>query len=455
MTQLATQPSTGAAAAIPAPGSRGRTLVVGAGAVGSFLGVLLASAGHDVTLVRIFEPNSQRPVELIRPDGSHATIPVHRVTRTADAPAPDLILVAVKMPMLREALEPTLAWPAVPTLTVENGIGAESIAAAVRPRAPQIAGSLTAPIAPASEDVVRWLGRGGIGLAPVTGDAAAPDLILVAVKMPMLREALEPTLAWPAVPTLTVENGIGAESIAADVRPRAPQIAGSLTAPIAPASEDEVRWLGRGGIGLAPATADAAALVPGLVADFRTAGFRARQLPAAAPMKWSKLLANLIANASGAILDMDGGEIYGDPGLFAMEREQLLEALRVMKALGLAPVSIPGAPVPWLVRGVRLPPALGRPILRRALGDARAGKMPSLRIHVRAAPPDAPSPEPTEVAWMNGAVAEHGARLGIATPINATLARLTEEVAQNPERRVFFRGRPDRLLAEVSVATRR
>ncbi len=78
--------------------------------------------------------------------------------------------------------------------------------------------------------------------------------------------------------------------------------------------------------------------------------------------------------------------------------------------------------------------------------------MPSLRIHVRAARPEAPSPEQTEVAWMNGAVAEHGARQGIATPVNATLARLTEEVAQNPERRAFFRGRPDRLLAEVSRA---
>jgi len=349
-----------------APASRGRTLVVGAGAVGSFLGVLLASVGHDVTLVRIFEPDSERPVELIRPDGSRTTIPVHRITRTADA--------------------------------------------------------------------------------------APPDLILVAVKMPMLREALEPTLAWPEVPTLTVENGIGADSVAAAIRPRAPQIAGSLTAPIAPASEDEVRWLGRGGIGLAPATVDATALVPNLVADFRAAGFRAKPLANAAAMKWSKLLANLIANASGAILDMDGGEIYGHPGLFEMEREQLLEALRVMSGLGLGPVAIPGAPVPWLVRGVRLPPAVGRPILRRALGDARAGKMPSLRIHVRAARPDAPSPEETEVAWMNGAVAEQGKLLGIPTPVNATLARLTDEVARNPARRAAFRGHPDLLLAEVAAA---
>jgi ketopantoate reductase len=126
--------------------TRRRTLVVGAGAVGSFLGGLLGSVGHDVTLIRIFEPDSERPLVLVRPDGSRVTIPVHRFTSTADAPAPDLILVAVKMPALREALAPTLRWPEVPTLTVENGIGAEGIAAEVRPAAPMLAGSLTAPI---------------------------------------------------------------------------------------------------------------------------------------------------------------------------------------------------------------------------------------------------------------------------------------------------------------------
>jgi 2-dehydropantoate 2-reductase len=340
-----------------------RTLVVGAGAVGSFLGALLGSVGHDVTLVRIFEPDSERPVKLIRPDGSQTSVPVHRITNTADA--------------------------------------------------------------------------------------TDPDLILVAVKMPMLRQALEPTLRWPTTPTLTVENGIGAYEIATEMRPQAPQIAGSLTAPIAPASEDEVRWLGRGGMGLAPANSLAEPLVADLVADLNRSGFRTARLPGAAAMKWSKLLANLIANASGAILDMDATAIYADPRLFDMERRQLLEALRVMSGMGLGPVAIPGAAIPWLARGARLPAWIGRPILGRALGDARSGKMPSLRIHVRGAPPDGPSPEQTEVEWMNGAVAAHGARLGIATPVNSVLAALTEEVAADPDRRAWFRGHPERLTEEV------
>lgn len=341
-----------------------RVLVVGAGAVGSLLGALLGSAGYDVTLVRIFETDSERPLVLIRADGTRITIPVHRVAHTTDAPTPDLILVAVKMPALREALAPTLRWPEVPTLTVENGVGAEEIAAEVRPAAPRLAGSLTAPARLVSEDEVQQMGRGGLALA-AANDAAAP-------------------------------------------------------------------------------------LVRGLLDDFGRAGLRVAQTPAAASMKWSKLLANLIANATGAILDMDAETIYRDPRLYEVERRQLFEAIAVMAGQGLRPVALPGAPIPWLVRGIRLPAWFGRPIMARVVGGARAGKSPSLRLHVQSAPPDGPSVEPTEVAWMNGAVARAGERAGVATPVNALLAALVDEVAADPQRRAWFRGHPERLLAELT-----
>jgi 2-dehydropantoate 2-reductase len=341
----------------------GRVLVVGAGAVGSLLGGMLGSVGYDVTLVRIFESDSERPLALVRPDGTRTTVPVHRFARTVDAPE--------------------------------------------------------------------------------------PDLILVAVKMPALREALAPTLRWPATPTLTVENGIGAEVTAAEMRPNAPQLAASLTAPARLISEDEVQQMGRGGLALAPANEAARPLVSGLLDDFARAGLRVAQQPDAAPMKWSKLLANLIANATGAILDMDADAIYRHPGLYQVERRQLLEAVAVMAAQGFRPVALPGAPVPWLVRGMRLPSWLGRPIMARVVGGARAGKSPSLRLHVSSTPPDAPAAEPTEVAWMNGAVAVAGARVSLETPVNARLADLVDEVAADPGRRAWFRGNPERLLAEL------
>jgi 2-dehydropantoate 2-reductase len=362
-TPTATSAATTAATTAATPTAT-KTLVVGGGAVGSFLGTLLALAGHEVTLVRPVGPGlGPGPITLVERDGTRRQVEITRVVRTEDAPKPDLMLVCVKMPIVREALAPTLRWPDVPTLTVQNGIGAEDIAAEVRASAPRLACSMTASISLTPQDEVFWLSRGGIGLAAMN-----------------------------------------------------------------PAAEPMVRQL---------------------VADFARVGLRSAELHDPRSMKWSKVLANMLANATGAILDMDADSIYRDKRLFEIERAQTREGLAVMKKLGLHPVSIPGAPVPLLVLAMRLPGWLGRPILRRAIGGARGDKQPSLRLHVGSAAPGKPAAEPTEAAWLYGAVARFGAEVGVATPVNARLATLVDEVAMNPERREWFRGNPDRLLAEL------
>jgi 2-dehydropantoate 2-reductase len=281
-------------------------------------------------------------------------------------------------------------------------------------------------------------------------DADEPDLILVGVKMPVMAQALAPTLRWPLVPTLTVQNGIGAEEIAAEIRPDAPRLAGSLTAPIELTPQDEVHWLGRGGIGLAAVNEAARPWLRRLVGDFTTAGLRAAEVADARAMKWSKLLANQMANAVGAILDMDAASVYREPRLFAVEMAQLAETVAVMKRLGLRPVALPGAAVPALARATRLPSRLVRPIATRVVGGARGSKLPSLRLHMRSLG-TAPAMEPTEVAWLNGAVARYGRQLGVPTPVNARLAELVEDVAAHPDRREWLRHRPERLLAEIAT----
>jgi 2-dehydropantoate 2-reductase len=341
-----------------------RLLVVGGGAVGSFLGTLLALQGYELTLVRPFGPGKGRgPITLETPDGLRHEVVVDRVLRVEEvALEPDLILVGVKMPILREALAPALRWPRVPTLTVQNGVGAEEVASELRPDAPRLAGSPTAPIRLTSEDVVEWLGRGGIGLAAVTPSA-------------------EP-------------------------------------------------WVRR------------------LAGDFARAGLLSAELPDARSMKWSKLIANLLANATGAILDMDPAAIYRNHDLFRVEKAQLLECLAVMSAQGLRPLRLPRANVPWLARGTKLPDWLARPIGVRVVGGARGSKLPSLRLAIQSLGGSAAA-EPTEVEWMNGAIAREATRLGLATPVNAALAALVADVAEHPDRREWFRDRPDRLLAEL------
>jgi 2-dehydropantoate 2-reductase len=340
-----------------------RVLVVGSGAVGSFLGGTLAAAGHEVVLLdrRVLGGDDATRLRIEGPDGT-ATVPVRRVVDPSDAGEPGLVLVAVKVFHLDGALAAAERWPAVPLLTVQNGVGAEEQARAAR-RSPVLAASLTTAVEPLP-DGVRRRRTGGIGVAAV----ADPD-----------------------------------------------------------------------GGGAAMATL--------LAASWTAGGLPARVFPDAAAMKWSKLLGNLVGNATSAILDMDPGEIYADRRTYPVERRQLHEAVAVMKAIGLRPVSLPGADVSLLLRGLALPVALGRPIVSRAIAGARGGKSPSLRLHVRR---DATG-VPTEAPWLNGAVAAAGGRAGCPAPVNACLAALVDEVAADPARAAWFAGRPDRLADAVAA----
>jgi 2-dehydropantoate 2-reductase len=344
-----------------------RAVVVGAGAVGSFLGATLALGGVEVTLVR-------------RRSRSRATAGVE---------------------LLR------------------------------RPR----------------------LGAGEVALrgADDLADLAPPDVVLFAVKQPDLPGALATAAAWPTATGVTVQNGIGAEETARAARPDAGLVAASLTASVDRRDARRIAVLRRGGIGLAAVRAGAGAdaryaLVPDLATAFQAGGLASRVLDDAAAMKWSKLLANLVGNATSALVDLEPADVYADPGLFGIERRQLLEGLAVMGALGLAPVALPGADVRALMLAFRFPPGLGQPILSRVVRFARGGKSPSLRLHLASGP--GPLPQ-TEVAWLNGAVTAAGERLGVATPVNAALARLVDEAASDPAFRASLRARPDRLVALI------
>jgi 2-dehydropantoate 2-reductase len=355
-----------ATAAAGLPGAPRRVAVLGAGAVGTLLGGLLASSGADVVL-----------------------------------------------------LDPRVALDAGDEIVI-HGPDGRSIAAR-------------------------------IGRAVATGElTAAPDLAVLAVKTFDLAGALDDLRAWPATRVLTIQNGVGAEDLVAAARPGVGHVAGSLTAPVERTGPHEVRWRGRGGIGLAPVAGPVGDLVDELVAAFTAAGLPARRLADARAMKWSKLVANLVANALSALADRDPGEVYANPALFDLERRQLLEALAVMRAQGIGVVALPGANVPLLALGVRLPAPLSRRILARVVGGARGGKTPSLRFHLRGG-----APGPSEVAWLNGAVARAGAAHGVPTPVNDALAALVDAATVDPELAASLAAEPARIVELVARSPRR
>jgi len=272
--------------------------------------------------------------------------------------------------------------------------------------------------------------------------SAAPALIVFAVKMFDLAEAVESCAVWSSSTALTVSNGIGAEEIVGGLR-EARLIAGSVTSAVEMGPDGAVARLNRGGIGLAPVAGDVGPLITEILEAVAGAGLRVARCDDAAAMKWSKLVGNLVGNATSAILDLSPGEIYADAGAYRIERRQLLEAFAVMHRLGLDPVPLPGADIRLLRLGLRLPVQLGRPIIHRVVAGARGRKDPSLRLHARS------GSGPSEVGWLNGAVHREARRLGRHAPVNRRLTELVEEVLADPDRRDWFRGRPDRLVADV------
>jgi 2-dehydropantoate 2-reductase len=163
-------------------------------------------------------------------------------------------------------------------------------------------------------------------------------------------------------------------------------------------------------------------------------------------MKWSKLLTNLLGNATAAILDLSVSELFAHPRLFQVEMRVLSECLAVMKALGYAPVNLPGTPVRALAWSVEyLPHRLSQPLLKRAVGGGRGAKMPSFHIDLYAGRGQ------TEVRWLNGAVARHGALHGVRAPVNGRLTEILEGLSSGALDREVFRHRPQALLGQLGL----
>jgi len=161
-------------------------------------------------------------------------------------------------------------------------------------------------------------------------------------------------------------------------------------------------------------------------------------------MKWSKLLTNLLANPTSAILDMTAAEIYAHPGLYQLEIEQLRECLAVMKAQGLGVVDLPGTPVRLLALATKLPTWLSKPFLSKAAGAGRGAKMPSFHIDLYA------GRTRSEVTYLHGAVVRAGEKLGVPTPVNKLLTETLLALAEGRISRDTYAHNPEKFLAELN-----
>lgn len=249
---------------------------------------------------------------------------------------------------------------------------------------------------------------------------------------------------------LALQNGIGNEEILFRFVEADRITAGSLTIACSMETPGTAVAENEGGIALAAIPGDRPDLrAPDrdIIELFETAGFRVRACSDWRAMKWSKLLLNVIANATCAILDMTAAEIFSDDIAFRLDLQACREVLAVMEALGLKPQALPSQPVPLYAWGIEhLPSKLLQIAFGKKAGKGRGRKLSSLHLDLRS------GKNRTESPFLYGAPALAGKEKKISCPALETLNALIESGAKNPAALEKFRKNPRALLDAVQGA---
>ena len=262
------------------------------------------------------------------------------------------------------------------------------------------------------------------------------DVALFALKSfdtPAALEGLKP-FADKMPPILCLSNGVDNEPMIADILGKDKVIYGTVTSAIGRRDAGDIVLERLRGMGVAKGHALSEKLNSALDKAF----LNSRLFDDAASMKWSKMLTNLLANPTSAILDMTAGEVFANRDLYKIEIDMLNECLTVMDAQGIEVVDLPGTPVRALAYATKLPLWLSKPLLGRAAGAGRGAKMPSFHIDLHS------GRGKSEVEYLHGAVVRAGEKFNVPTPVNKvlteTLLALTnkeipmEEFAHKPEK---------------------
>lgn len=267
------------------------------------------------------------------------------------------------------------------------------------------------------------------------------DVALFALKSFDTQPALEGMRPYLSEmpPILCLQNGVDNEKTIASYVGEDKVIYGTVTSAVGRVDVGNVALEKLRGVGLHAAHP----LSVRLLGAMQTAGLNPKLFSNALEMKWSKMLTNLISNASSAILDLTPSEIFSDKALSRVELGQLKECLAVMKGLGLNTVDLPGTPVKLLANAVYLPLLLTQPLLKKAIGGGRGGKMPSFHIDL------SNGRGKSEVSFLNGAVVREGEKLGIETPINKFLNQTLLDLSSGVISRDTYTHNRKRFLLEL------
>jgi len=241
-----------------------------------------------------------------------------------------------------------------------------------------------------------------------TAPSVEPDLAIVCVKAYDTLEAARNIrdVLRPDTRVLTLQNGLGNVEILAEVLEKDRVLGGVTSEGATLLGPGRIRHAGQGNT-ILQADPDGEAIA----AVFRGAGFQARAEANIQDFIWGKLIVNVGINALTAVTRLKNGRLAELEGARQIMEAAVSEALAVAKAVGF---SIP-YPDPW---------ATVVEVCRNTAGNVASMLQDVLKE------------QPTEIAFINGAVVREGKRVGIPTPVNATLASLVSVIQETYEERV-------------------
>ena len=254
-------------------------------------------------------------------------------------------------------------------------------------------------------------------------------------------EAIKP-FADKMPPILCLSNGVDNEPAIAEALGRDKVIHGTVTSAIGRRAAGDIVLEKLRGIGIAKGHP----LAEKMNTALDRAYLNSRLFDDAASMKWSKMLTNLIANPTSAILDMTASEVFANKDLYRLEIDMLRECLAVMEAQKFEVVDLPGTPVRALAYATTLPLWLSKPFLGRAAGAGRGAKMPSFHIDLYS------GRGKSEVGYLHGAVVRAGEKFNVPTPVNKVLTETLVALTNKEMPLKEFAHKPEKLLSRVRGA---
>lgn len=197
----------------------------------------------------------------------------------------------------------------------------------------------------------------------------------------------------------------------------------------------------KGGLAIAPWNANPLLGIP--------EGLRKVKIPLArvergVDLKWSKLVLNIIGNATGAITGLSPSHLANHPQIMKTEMQLVRECMAVGRAMGIRRVDLPGFPIQLLSGALeKLPIRVVTPVIAAKMRRARGDKLPSLFADL-----EDPT-RPTEIDHLNGAVVAEGEKLGISTPKQKALVSLFHRCRRDQELWQRIRREPTVMLEFV------